>query len=170
MEDIATSDLTDALKGEHGMVYLLLDWSLMAFPGIDAVLHTASPFHGAVTDPKKDMLDPAIEGTLNVLRATHNAGIKRIVITSSFVAVFDLAIGGPWRDYTFTADDWNPATYEDAIKGDKPGIWVYCASKVLAEKAAFDYVKEHPELKLTTINRELSLLCPCSFVPDHRSL
>jgi nucleoside-diphosphate-sugar epimerase len=49
----------------------------------------------------------------------------------------------------------NPATYEQAVKGDKPGIWVYCASKALAEKAAFDYAKQHPELQITTINRKL---------------
>jgi nucleoside-diphosphate-sugar epimerase len=58
------------------------------------VIHVASPFTGVIQDPKKDMLDPAIEGTLNVVRATHKAGIKRIVITASFVAVFDFAFGG----------------------------------------------------------------------------
>lgn len=52
------------------------------------------------------MLDPAIEGTLNVVRSTHQAGIKRIVITSSAVASLDFALGGVWRDYTYTADDW----------------------------------------------------------------
>jgi len=46
----------------------------------------------------------------------------------------------------------NPATYEQAIKGDKRGIWVYRASKKLAERAAFDYAKEHPGLKNTIIN------------------
>jgi nucleoside-diphosphate-sugar epimerase len=40
------------------------------------------------------MLDPAIEGTLNVVRATHQAGIKRLVITSSFAAVLDISLGG----------------------------------------------------------------------------
>ena len=62
--------------------------------GINAVIHVASPFTSKVQDPKKDMLDPAIEGTLNVVRATQKAGIRRIIITSSFVAVFDLALGG----------------------------------------------------------------------------
>jgi len=134
VSDLVTGNLTEALNG------------------ISAVIHVASPFTGVVHDPKKDMLDPAIEGTLNVVRSTHNAGIKRIIITSSLVAVFDLDLGGAWRDYTYTANDWNPATYEQAIKGDKPGIWVYCASKKLAERAAFDFAKEHPELKITTIN------------------
>lgn len=62
--------------------------------GISAVIHVASPFTGDVKDPKKDMMDPAIEGTLNVVRSAHKAGIQRIIVTSSFVAVFDLAIGG----------------------------------------------------------------------------
>jgi nucleoside-diphosphate-sugar epimerase len=137
VNDLVTGDLTEALKG------------------IRAVIHVASPFTGVVHDPKKDMLDPAIEGTLNVVRSTHKAGIKRIIITSSLVAALDLGLGGAWRDYTYTANDWNPATYEQAIKGDKPGIWIYCASKKLAEQAAFDYAKEHPELQITTINPAL---------------
>jgi len=134
VEDLVTGDLTEALQG------------------INAVIHVASPFTSKVQDPKKDMLDPSIEGTLNVVRATQKAGIRRIIITSSFVAVFDLALGGAWRDYTYTANDWNPATYDEAVKGDKPGMWVYCASKTLAEKAAFDYAKQHPELQITSIN------------------
>ena len=40
------------------------------------------------------MLDPAIEGTLNVVRSAHKAGVRRIIITSSFVAVCDVALGG----------------------------------------------------------------------------
>jgi len=146
VEDLVTADLTETLKG------------------IAAVIHVASPFTAAVHDPKKDMLDPAIEGTLNVVRSAHKAGIKRIIITSSFVAVFDFAYGGPWRDYTYTADDWNPATYEEAIKGDKPGIWVYCASKALAEKAAFEYAQQYPDLLITTINP------PFIFGPPEQSI
>jgi len=134
VNDLASDDLTEALKD------------------INAVIHVASPFTGSVTDPKKDMLDPAIEGTLNVVRSAHKAGVKRIIITSSFVAVCDVALGGAWRDHTYTANDWNPATYEEAIKGDKSGLWVYFASKALAEKAAFDYAKRNPVLEITTVN------------------
>jgi len=54
VNDLVTGDLTEALKG------------------ISAVIHVASPFTGVVHDPKKDMLDPAIEGTLNVVRLTYN--------------------------------------------------------------------------------------------------
>jgi nucleoside-diphosphate-sugar epimerase len=146
VSDLVTGNLTEALNG------------------ISAVIHVASPFTGVVHDPKKDMLDPAIEGTLNVVRSTHNAGIKRIIITSSLVAVLNFDLGGAWRDYTYTANDWNPAAYEQAIKGDKPGIWVYSASKKLAEQAAFDYAKAHPELQITTINP------PMIFGPPEQSI
>ncbi|KIM80553.1 hypothetical protein PILCRDRAFT_89533 [Piloderma croceum F 1598] len=45
----------------------------------------------------------------------------------------------------------SPATYKEATKGDKPGIWVYCTLKVLTEKATFDYARQNPDLKITTI-------------------
>jgi nucleoside-diphosphate-sugar epimerase len=152
VEDLVTGDLTEALQD------------------INAVIHVASPFTGKVQEPKQDMLDPAIEGTLNVVRATHKAGIKRIVVTSSFVAVFDMGLGAAWRDYTYTANDWNPATYEQAVKGDKPGMWVYCASKVLAEKAVFEYAKKHPELQITTMNPTMIFGPPEQTVSSTKSL
>lgn len=77
-------------------MYLLISF---AWTDISAVIHVASPFTGVVRDPKRDMLDPAIEGTLNVVRSAHKAGIKRMIITSSFVAVFDFAHGGAFVPY-----------------------------------------------------------------------
>ncbi|KAJ6590852.1 putative flavonol reductase [Mycena sp. CBHHK59/15] len=98
------------------------------------------------------MLDPAIEGTLNVLRSAHKAGIKRVIITSSLAALLDPSKNGAWRDHMFTPADWNPATYEEASDGTRPGIWVYLASKKLAETAAFEYTAQHPEMQITTMN------------------
>ncbi|KAJ6573858.1 hypothetical protein DFH09DRAFT_1276923 [Mycena vulgaris] len=134
VDDLVTGDFTEALKD------------------ISAVIHVASPFTGKVQDPKKDMLDPAIEGTLNVVRSAHKAGIKRIVITSSIAALLDGSKGGAWRDYTYTPDDWNPMTYASASDGTRPGMVVYLASKKLAEAAAFGYAKQHPELHITAMN------------------
>ena len=134
-----------------------------ALEGCDAVAHTASPCWFTapapqvweltssaladaltVSDPMKDFITPAVEGTLSVLRAAKTAGIKRIVVTSSFAAVTNLAKvnlgdlsgcrasltlqaqqGGPWRDYTYTAADWNPTTLEQACEPGKPGPFVY---------------------------------------------
>ncbi|KAJ7451103.1 hypothetical protein FB451DRAFT_710788 [Mycena latifolia] len=134
VDDLVTGDFTEALKD------------------ISAVVHVASPFTVGIKDPKKDMLDPAIEGTLNIVRSAHKAGIQRIVITSSIAALLDGNKGGAWREHTYTPDDWNPITYEQASNGTQPGIVVYLASKKLAEAAAFDYAKQHPELQITTIN------------------
>jgi NADPH-dependent methylglyoxal reductase len=65
--DVITGDFTEALKG------------------VNAVIHAASPFFLAekLDDPKKEFLEPAVNGTLNVLRATHKAGIKRFISTAT---------------------------------------------------------------------------------------
>lgn len=122
----------------------------------------------------KDFITPAVEGTLSVLRAAkvsspcrlgrarfeltspqlrphqyQAAGIKRVVVTSSFAAVTNLEKGGPWRDYTYTAADWNPTTLEQAIEAGRPGPFVYSASKTLAEHAALDYGAEN-DLEVVT--------------------
>lgn len=88
-----------------------------------------------LTSPKKDLLDPAIEGTLNVLRQAQAAGVTRVIITSSFAAVNNFKLGGIRRDYTYTEKDWNPATYEEAAAPDVQGAYAYSASKkwVLSE-------------------------------------
>ncbi|GAA5826885.1 hypothetical protein JCM11251_002142 [Rhodosporidiobolus azoricus] len=110
-----------------------------ALEGVDVVAHTASPYTFTFTDPIKDLIDPAVKGTLSVLKAAKEAGIKRVVITSSFAAVTNFAAGGPWRDYTYTSSDWNPATLEEVQEPGRPGPFVYSASKALAERAAIDY-------------------------------
>ncbi|GAA5865444.1 hypothetical protein JCM8547_001246 [Rhodosporidiobolus lusitaniae] len=123
-----------------------------ALQGVDAIAHTASPYALTYTHPIKDFIDPAVKGTLSVLKAAKEAGIKRVVVTSSFAAVTNLNAGGPWRDYTYTAADWNPATIEDVLKPGCPGPFVYSASKTLAERAAIDYAAENGLI--------VSTLCP----------
>ncbi|KAJ3901175.1 hypothetical protein F5879DRAFT_1049969 [Lentinula edodes] len=131
--DLIAGDYTEALKD------------------VTALIHSASPFAVEVSDPKKDFLDPAIDGTLNVLRAAHAAGIKRIIVTSTVGTVLSqpelMSV-----DYTYGSDDWLPLTYEQAASGTLPGFVVYLASKKYAELAAWDFAKEHPEINLTVIN------------------
>lgn len=64
---------------------------MISIPPFDTVIHTASPFHFSVTDTKKDLLDPAINGTTGVLKAIKKSApsVKRVVITSSFAAIVD---------------------------------------------------------------------------------
>jgi len=112
-----------------------------AVKGVDGIIHTASPFILNPKDNEKELLQPAIQGTVRALEAAHKAGVKRVVITSSFAAILDLAQG--YRPgYTYTEADWNPVTYAEAAASDS-GAFTYSASKKLAEKAAWDWVAEH---------------------------
>lgn len=122
-----------------------------AVEGVDGVIHTASPFPMQVEDNERDLLDPAIKGTTEVLKAIHKNApqVKRVVITSSFASIVDLKQGNR-PGYTYSEKDWNPVTYEQAKSGD--GTTAYCASKTFAEKAAWDFVKtEKPNFDLATI-------------------
>ena len=122
-----------------------------AVKGVAGVIHTASPFQTQVEDNERDLLIPAIHGTTEVLQAVykHNANVKRVVITSSFASCFD-ASKGLWPEKTYTEKDWNPIKYDEAK--DAEGGMAYMASKTLAEKAAFDFVKENkPNFNISTI-------------------
>ena len=113
-----------------------------AVRGCDAVLHVASPF--PATQPKNDeeLVGPARDGTLRVLRAARDAGVRRVVVTSSFAAV---GYGHPPRETPFTEDDWTDPRGAD--------VQPYMRSKVLAERAAWDFVeREGGGLELAVIN------------------
>ncbi|BGP15806.1 hypothetical protein JCM10213_005712 [Rhodosporidiobolus nylandii] len=122
-----------------------------AVEGVEVVVHTASPFFYGYTDNERDMLLPALRGTLEILEASHRAGtVKQIVLTSSFAAMSDYKKGlNPGKRYT--EEDWCPLTWEEAKRSDDQTL-VYVASKVHAEKAAWRFVEEEkPAFSLTTI-------------------
>ncbi|MBW8798201.1 MAG: aldehyde reductase [Streptomyces sp.] len=111
-----------------------------AVAGCRYVLHTASPFPGGEPDNEDDLILPAREGTLRVLRAARDTGVERVVVTSSFAAV---GYGRPATEKPFTEDDWT------APVGDLPA---YIRSKVLAERAAWEFVeREGNGLQLATV-------------------
>ncbi|TVY48147.1 Ketoreductase [Lachnellula occidentalis] len=119
--------------------------------GLEAVIHTASPFHFNITDVKKDLLDPAIIGTTGILKAIKkNApSVKRVVITSSFASIINPSKGNSWTEHTYSEKDWNPITEEEAVQNPSNG---YRASKTFAEKAAWEFVeKEKPNFTLSTM-------------------
>ncbi|KAM0263955.1 hypothetical protein ACHAQJ_000990 [Trichoderma viride] len=128
---------------------------------VEGVIHIASPFTAQVNDNEKDLLIPAIEGTTRVLESAYKYAprVKRVVITASFASIFDLSQG--FRDgYVYTEKDFNPATYDEAKDGS--GIFAYCASKVLAEKAAWKFVEEKkPQFTISVINP------PAIYGPNH---
>lgn len=120
-------------------------------PGINYVLHTASPFHYKWKDAKTELLEPAIVGTTSILRAVkqHAPSVKRVVVTSSFASILnDKDLQDPNK--VFSEQDWNPNTYEDGITG--PPSTSYRVSKTLAERAAWDFVaNEKPNFDIATI-------------------
>ncbi|XP_050366375.1 tetraketide alpha-pyrone reductase 1 [Argentina anserina] len=104
--------------------------------GCHGVFHSASPVLKPSSDPKKEILDPAVKGTLNVLRSCKkNPSLRRVVLTSSSSAVRVRA-----------ADDFDPntpldeSTWSSVELCEKLQIW-YPLSKVLAEKAAWEFCK-----------------------------
>ncbi|OAP57164.1 hypothetical protein AYL99_07902 [Fonsecaea erecta] len=124
-----------------------------AVKGVTGVVHTANPFILNPKDNEEELLKPSINGILNVLRAgaTQGSILRRIVLTASFACVLDLS-QGLRPGYTYTELDWNPATYEEA-KNSSNGGFTYCAAKALAEKAAWEWIKENkPSFSFTAIN------------------
>ena len=114
-----------------------------AMEGIGGVLHLASPFPPGEPKDPDELLRPAVDGTLRVLRAAVAAGIPRVVQTSSMAAVHG---GHPHtRTKPFNEDDWTET--------DNPAVTTYYRSKTLAEKAARDFVNSDGRtLHFSTIN------------------
>ena len=128
------------------------DEAVVSDPPFEAVIHTASPFHFNVTDVKKDLLDPAINGTTGILRAVkaHAPTVKSIVITSSFAAIVNANLPPPASAHSYSEKDWNPITQDEALQNPSSG---YRASKTFAEKAAWDFVeKEKPNFTISTVS------------------
>ena len=115
-------------------------WS-EAIAGCDYVLHVASPFPSIQPKDENELIVPAREGALRVLRAARDAKVKRVVLTSSFAAV---AYGHKSTDRPFTEESWTNLS-ED--------VTPYVKSKTLAERAAWDFIaKEGNGLELSVIN------------------
>lgn len=97
-----------------------------AAAGCDRVLHVASPFPARLPRDPDALLPAARDGTCRVLHAAARAGVRRVVLTSSFAAV---GYGHPARAAPFGAQDWSPPA--------GPGITAYIRAKTLAEQAAW---------------------------------
>ncbi|VUC27688.1 unnamed protein product [Clonostachys rosea] len=110
---------------------------------ITAVVHAASPVHGAVEDNVRDMLEPAIQGATAILTAIsqmQSSNCRRVVHMSSFSAMLDPA-KGLRSGYTYTEKDWNPVSYDEAVTIENSSD-LYLASKALSERAVWDWVKQ----------------------------
>ncbi len=105
------------------------------------VLHIASPFPSAEPKDEMELIIPAKEGTLRVLKAAQNAFVKRVVMTSSFAAI---GYGINPRNHVFTEEDWTDPNAK---------IGAYIKSKTIAERAAWEFVNSSDnKMELVVIN------------------
>jgi dihydroflavonol-4-reductase len=113
-----------------------------AAAGCAYVLHVASPFPVGVPRDKDELIVPARDGARRVLRASRDAGVKRVVLTSSFAAI---GYGHAPRAAPFDETSWTDTKSAD--------VQAYIKSKTLAERAAWDFIAaEGRGLELCTIN------------------
>lgn len=120
------------------------DGWIEAMEGVTYLLHLASPILTVLPKDPNDLIVPARQGALRVLRAAKAAGVKRAVMTSSFAA-----IGYGWGDQRPPVLDESHWSNPDNIKDNT----AYTRSKTIAEKAAWDYVQgEGAGLELATIS------------------
>ncbi|KAF8836359.1 NAD(P)-binding protein [Paxillus ammoniavirescens] len=134
-----------------------------AVKGVDAIEHTASPFHMNAVDPD-ELIKPAVNGTVGMLKSVlkdESTKVKRVVITSSGAAV----LREEPTQLTFTEADWNTQCLEvlkkfkdEGRKNEAPNMMKYRASKTLAERSAWEFVND-PENKLR-IKWDLAVLNP----------
>ncbi|XP_078162775.1 phenylacetaldehyde reductase-like [Carex rostrata] len=142
LHDPSETEHLQALEGAEEHLHLftidLLDADSLraAIRGTVGVFHLASPnIIDRVHDPQSELLDPAVKGTLNVLQAAKESGVRRVVLTSSISALV------PSPDWPAdTVKDENCWTDVEYCK--KNELW-YPVSKTLAEKAAWEFSKEN---------------------------
>jgi dihydroflavonol-4-reductase len=122
------------LRGDDG-------WE-QAVDGCDYVLHVASPFPPTQPKDPDELILPAREGTLRVLEASLNAGVQRVVVTSSIAAVTG---GRQSVERALTEDDWSDP--------ENRKLTPYARSKTIAERAAWDLVRERDQsARLAVVN------------------
>ncbi|XP_024025817.1 cinnamoyl-CoA reductase 1-like [Morus notabilis] len=119
--------------------------------GCECVFHTASPVNLSPTDPQAELIEPAVKGTLNVLRSCTKApSLKKVVLPSSMAAV--LLSGKPLIPDVVVDETW----FSDPDICEKTKIWPYVISKTLAEEAAWKFAKENG-IDLVVINPGMAI-------------
>ena len=108
--------------------------------GVDFMLHPATPFPPMPPEDEDELIVPARDGTLRVLRAARGAGVKRVVVTSSFGAI---GYGHPASEYVYTEADWSNLDADLAP---------YIKSKTVAERAAWNLVERDGGPPLAVLN------------------
>ncbi|MEJ0100796.1 MAG: aldehyde reductase [Pseudomonadota bacterium] len=138
---------TANLSGEERLSFVAADLTsdagwVAAVAGCEYVLHVASPFPAGIPKHEDEIIVPARDGALRVLRAARDAGVRRVVLTSSFAAV---GYGHPPQQRPFDEIWWT-----NLERGD---LTAYVKSKTLAERAAWEFItREGGALELAVVN------------------
>jgi nucleoside-diphosphate-sugar epimerase len=120
---------------------------LEAMKGCELVIHTASPFKiSGIKNAQKELIEPALDGTRNVLDSVNKTGsVKRVVLTSSIVAIFGDSVDiAKTENGIFTEKDWNVTS--------SPKHQPYSCSKTLAEHLAWEMAGMQDQWDLLVIN------------------
>lgn len=135
-----------------------------AMEGCELVYHTASPYILDVKDPQKELVDPALKGTRNVLnQASKTSSVKRVVLTSSCAAIYadakdcESVPGGKFNESV-----WNTTASLD--------YQPYSYSKTLAEKEAWKIAGDQGQWDLVVVNPSGVFGPPMNFASDSESL
>lgn len=145
VRSLKSADHLRALPGAHRLELVEAELLVpnafdIASRGCEVVMHTASPYVLSPNDVQRDLLQPAVSGTRNVLESAARAGVKRVVLTSSMAAITDEPDGT-----VLTESDWNTRSSEFRNP--------YYYSKTLAEREAWKFTEEHqPRFQLVAIN------------------
>ncbi|SFO25652.1 NAD dependent epimerase/dehydratase family protein [Mesorhizobium sp. NFR06] len=141
MLKIGGAEPGDALTFAHADLTSDDGWPV-AVAGCRYVLHVASPFPPGVPKHEDDLIVPARQGALRVLRAARDAGVERVVLTSSFAAI---GYGqAPVPGHPFTEENWTNLAQK---------VSAYVKSKTLAERAAWDFIaSQGGALQLAVVN------------------
>lgn len=122
-----------------------------AMQGVDVLMHTASPFPMSMPENEQDIIRPAVEGALRAVKAAQSAGVKRVIMTSSVVAIANTEL--PDGRDIHNESDWSDLT--------GPGANAYLKSKTLAERAVWDWQSaDAPDMQITMINPSFVLGAP----------
>lgn len=114
-----------------------------AMQGVDVLMHTASPFPLSQPKDENDLIRPAVDGALRAVKAAKAAGVTRVVMTSSTVAVMTGEL--PAGKAAFNEEDWSDLS--------DPAATPYAKSKTLAERAVWDWqASDAPDMQITMIN------------------
>ncbi|MBT2517721.1 aldehyde reductase [Streptomyces sp. ISL-90] len=146
VREMVTVGGADPERLEFAEADLLRDdgWSAAA-AGASYVLHVASPFPVRQPRNANELIRPARDGALRVLGAARDAGVRRVVLTSSFAAI---GYGRPDPGRPYTEADWTDPS--------APNLPPYTRSKAMAERAAWDFIeqveREGGDLELSVVN------------------